>query len=137
MLETQPATTERFPDVASLLRPRREDAPACWCLSYRLPSAENNALHGTDRPGHLEQLCARDVAPGVVASYAVKSGAPMLEAYPVDPDAGRISGSLAYVGTASMFERAGFQRVVQTSARSGGLPRWLMRRDLSLEAGPR
>jgi hypothetical protein len=36
----------------------------------------------------------------------------------------------AYVGTVPMFERAGFRRVVETDARSAGLPRWLMRLDL-------
>jgi hypothetical protein len=57
-------------------------------------------------------------------------GAPALEAYPVDPQGARISAPLAYVGLVSMFERAGFRRLVETSARSAGLPRWLMRLDL-------
>jgi ribosomal protein S18 acetylase RimI-like enzyme len=40
----------------------------------------------------------------------------------------RVSTSFAYVGTTSMFEAAGFHRVVQTAAHSASLPRWLMRR---------
>ncbi len=42
----------------------------------------------------------------------------------------RIDTAFAFVGTASMFEHEGFQRVVETSARSAGLPRWLMRLEL-------
>ena len=57
-------------------------------------------------------------------------GAPALEAYPVDPGGKRISTSFAYVGTLPMFEREGFRRVVETSARSAGLPRWLVRLEL-------
>jgi len=30
-----------------------------------------------------------------------------------------------------MFERAGFRRVLETAARSAGLPRWLMRLELA------
>jgi GNAT superfamily N-acetyltransferase len=56
---------------------------------------------------------------------------PALEAYPVDPAGKRISGAFAYVGLASMFERAGFYRVLETSAHSAGLPRLLMRLDLN------
>jgi hypothetical protein len=48
----------------------------------------------------------------------------------VDPAGARVNTSFAYVGTVSMFEAAGFRRVVETSAHSAGLPRWLMRRDL-------
>ena len=58
-------------------------------------------------------------------------GVPALEAYPVDPAGKRISGAFAYVGLASTFERAGFQRVVETAAHSAGLPRWLMRLELA------
>lgn len=54
--------------------------------------------------------------------------APALEGYPIDPAGARVSTAFAYVGTTSMFEAAGFHRVVQTAARSASLPRWLMRR---------
>jgi hypothetical protein len=60
-------------------------------------------------------------------------GAPALEAYPVDPGGERISSSFAYVGTLAMFEGAGFRRVLETSARSAGLPRQLVRLDLRTE----
>ena len=62
--------------------------------------------------------------------YAREHGAPALEAYPVDPQGQRIDVSFAYVGTAGMFERAGFRRVVETAARSARLPRILMRLEL-------
>lgn len=39
--------------------------------------------------------------------------------------------TLAYVGTTGLFESAGFERVVKTASKSGGLTRWLMRRDLA------
>lgn len=63
--------------------------------------------------------------------YAAEHGAPAVEAYPVDPGEGaRVSSSLAYVGTTGMFERAGYHRVRETSAKSDGLVRWLMRKEL-------
>jgi hypothetical protein len=36
-----------------------------------------------------------------------------------------------YVGTVGLFERAGFERVKSTSSRSGGEPRWVMRKTLA------
>jgi len=59
---------------------------------------------------------------------------PALEAYPIDPGGQRINTASAYVGTVSMFEKAGFHRVIETSAQSAGLPRWLMRLELKNEA---
>jgi len=190
-IEVLPATGDRFDDVVTLLGPKREGAPACWCLAYHLTSSENNALHGAARPQRLRELCGRDVAPGMIAydggepvgwcavgprqemgrlrrsrtipavddlpvwsvvcfvvrvghrgqgiagrlldeavRYAAAAGAPAVEGYPVDPAGSRISGSLAYVGTTGLFERSGFHRIVETSARSAGLTRWLMRRTL-------
>lgn len=134
-----PADESRFDDVATLLAPRRADAPACWCLSWRVSSSEFNALHGDERQGRLRELCRAGPAPGVVAYVTGDrwgGGAPGLEAYPVDPAGGRISGALAYVGTTGMFERAGFRRVGPTGARSAGLTRWLMRLDLTGPAEP-
>src|SRR4051812_1177643 len=67
VVDVVPATADRFADVASLLRPRNEAAPACWCLYYRLGSSDFNKLRGEERPGHLRQLCERDVSPGMLA----------------------------------------------------------------------
>lgn len=187
-----PATVDRFDDVATLLAPRRSDAPACWCLTYRLTSSENSALTAQQRPELLRRLCARDPAPGVVAylngepvgwcavgpraemerlersrtiprvddrpvwsvicfvvrtgyrrrgiahallagavGHARASGAVVIEGYPVDTGGSRISGTLAYVGTTNLFAGAGFDRVLETAARSAGLRRWVMRRELT------
>ena len=63
--------------------------------------------------------------------YARAMGAPAVEGYPVDPGASRISTSFAFVGFTSTFEAAGFRRVTVTDAHSAGLPRWLMRLDLT------
>ena len=82
------------------------------------------------RSGYRRRGVARALLDGAIA-YAREQGAPALEAYPVDPAGGRIDTSFAYVGTTSMFEAAGFRRVVETGARSAGLPRWLMRLDLA------
>lgn len=80
----------------------------------------------TVRVGYRRQGIARALLDGVV-EYAREQGAPALEAYPVDTDGRRIHGTAAYVGTAGMFERAGFRRILETDARSDHLPRVLMR----------
>lgn len=64
-IEVRPAT--EFPDVAIMLGPKRPDANACWCLSYRLPSKENRALAGTARSERMRRLVAEPIPPGVLA----------------------------------------------------------------------
>ncbi len=78
------------------------------------------------RTGFRRRGAARTLLQGVI-TYARRHGAPALEAYPVDPGGKRIDTAFAYVGTVAMFEQAGFQRMLETSAHSAGLPRWLMR----------
>ena len=68
--------------------------------------------------------------------YARDHGAPMLEAYPIDPEGERLDVAFSYVGFTSVFEAAGFARVLETDARSAGLPRWLMRLDLRALRSP-
>jgi GNAT superfamily N-acetyltransferase len=82
------------------------------------------------RPGFRRQGVTRALLRGAI-DCARKHGAPALEAYPVDPGGRRIDTAFAYVGILSMFEQEGFQRIVETSARSAGLPRWLVRLDLT------
>ena len=82
------------------------------------------------RAGYRRRGVARALLQGAIAC-ARSHGAPALEAYPVDPQGRRIDATFAYVGTVPMFEQAGFRRVVETAARSAGLPRWLMRLELS------
>lgn len=62
--------------------------------------------------------------------YARHHGAPILEAYPIDPDGGRLDVGFSYVGFTGVFEAAGFTRILETSAQSARRPRWLMRLDL-------
>lgn len=64
--------------------------------------------------------------------YAAAHGATALDAFPVEPEAGRrVPVSAAFVGTVGMYERAGFDRLAPTGATSGRLIRWHMRRELA------
>ncbi|MFP5311177.1 MAG: GNAT family N-acetyltransferase [Actinomycetes bacterium] len=65
VIEVRPATN--FDDVKILLGPKRPDATACWCLSYRIPAKENLSLRGAERGELARQLVAQDPPPGVVA----------------------------------------------------------------------
>lgn len=66
-LRVHAATADRFDDVSLLLRPGNPDAPACWCLAYRLPSSQFNALTAAERPELVRRLCGEDPPPGLVA----------------------------------------------------------------------
>jgi GNAT superfamily N-acetyltransferase len=81
------------------------------------------------RPGFRRRGVASALLEGAVG-YARRCGAPAIEGYPVDPGARRIDTASAYVGTTSMFERAGFRRIAETAARSARLARWVMRLEL-------
>jgi GNAT superfamily N-acetyltransferase len=83
----------------------------------------------TVRTGYRRRGLGRALLDGLIG-YAREQGTPALEAYPVDTRGARIHGTAAYVGTTSMFEDAGFRRVLETDAQSARLPRWLMRLDL-------
>src|SRR5947209_7188414 len=62
--EVRPAT--RFEDVAAILNPSGNER-ACWCLAYRITSAEYSALRGEARADRVRGLCAGEPAPGVLA----------------------------------------------------------------------
>ena len=75
----------------------------------------------------------RGVAKALLAAaidYARAHGAAGLEAYPTDPAGTRRDATFSYTGFTSMFEAAGFRRVVETASHADRLPRWLMRLDL-------
>ncbi len=78
----------------------------------------------------------RGVASALLAAaveHARTAGADAVEGYPIDTaaiEAGRVRDTGAYVGTRSMFERAGFRLAAATTSVSGGAPRVVMRRDL-------
>ena len=66
-LLVEPATTERFDDLRVMLGPRNPASSVCWCLSHRVDAKTNRSLTGPAREEYVRGLCARDVAPGVLA----------------------------------------------------------------------
>jgi GNAT superfamily N-acetyltransferase len=82
------------------------------------------------RPGYRRRGVARALLDGVVEA-ARRAGAPGVEAYPIDPEGRRVEVGAGFVGIASMFDAAGFRRVLLTKGHSGGLPRLLVRLDLA------
>jgi GNAT superfamily N-acetyltransferase len=66
-MEVYPATSDRFDDVAVVLGPKNPTSSVCWCLSHRLDSKLNGSLVGPARGEYVRRLCARPVAPGVLA----------------------------------------------------------------------
>jgi GNAT superfamily N-acetyltransferase len=81
------------------------------------------------RPGHRGRGIAHALLAGAV-EYAGSKGAPAVEGYPVDNGGEKVDLTMAYVGTRSLFERAGFTKVADTDSVAGGFPRVLMRRSL-------
>jgi len=86
------------------------------------------------RTGYRRRGVAHALLRGAI-EYARSAGVPALEAYPVDAGGQRVDVSFGYVGFTSMFEAAGFRTVMETEARSAGLPRILMRLDLCRSNG--
>lgn len=120
--------------------------PAGWC-SVAPRAAHHRLMHSRTiptfddlpvwsivcfvvRPMYRRQGLARLLLDGAVA-YAGSCGAPAIEGYPIDAASGKVSSTLTYVGTTSLFEAAGFSRAMPTSSKSGGAQRWLMRLDTS------
>jgi GNAT superfamily N-acetyltransferase len=67
--------------------------------------------------------------------YARDHGATLLEAYPTDTTTGRIASANAYMGTLSMFERAGFEEVERRRANGSVRPRPIVRRAIRPRRG--
>jgi GNAT superfamily N-acetyltransferase len=65
IIEVRPASV--FEDVRAVIGPKSPTATVCWCLSYRIPSKQNNALRGPARGELVASLCQAAVAPGVLA----------------------------------------------------------------------
>jgi GNAT superfamily N-acetyltransferase len=189
MIEVRPA--HDFGDMATMFAPKNPGSSVCWCLSWRLSSKENRSLVGAQRAAKVRDLCARELAPGVLAyrdgevagwagiapraelhpfansrkiphvddlpvwslwcirvrpgfrkqgvtpaliegavEFARACGAPAVESYPADNGNERVDLTMAFVGTRSMFGRAGFAKAADTTSIVGGFPRILMRRDL-------
>lgn len=65
-------------------------------------------------------------------NYARENGAPAIEGYPIylSSSEEKINTDSAYVGTNSLFEKAGFYKIGNTKAKGAGKPRIIMRNDL-------
>ncbi|MBD7994527.1 GNAT family N-acetyltransferase [Arthrobacter sp. Sa2CUA1] len=99
--------------------PQVDDATvwSLWCLRVR--------------PGHRGQGISHALVAGAV-DFARTFGAPAVEAYPVDNRGAKVDLTMAYVGTRSLFEAAGFTKAADTASVLNGFPRILMRLDLSI-----
>lgn len=98
--------------------------PETWAATWAFMCVTVRA--GFRRRGVAQALLAAGV------DYAAVHGATRLDAFPVEPEAGRrVPVSAAFVGTVGMFERAGFERLAATDATSGRLIRWHMRRTVT------
>lgn len=93
-----------------------QDVWSLWCVRVR--------------PGHRGKGIAHDLVRGAV-EFARSSGAPAIEAYPVDNRGEKVDLTMAYVGTRALFERAGFSKARDTESVLNGFPRVLMRLDLA------
>lgn len=101
--------------------------------SRTIPAIDDEAVWSIGcfriRPGYRRRGIATALLAGVVDA-ARAAGAPGVEAYPIDPAGRRVEVGAGFVGIASMFDAAGFRRVLVTDGHSGGLPRLLVRLDL-------
>jgi GNAT superfamily N-acetyltransferase len=108
--ETSFAHNRKIPHVDDL------DVWSVWCVRVR--------------PGHRKKGISHHLLRGAV-DFARSQGAPAIEGYPVDNRGQRVDLTMAYVGTRSLFEQAGFTKVSDTDSVLDGFPRVLMRLDLS------
>jgi GNAT superfamily N-acetyltransferase len=111
------APRSELPFARSRKIPHVDELPvwSAWCIRVR--------------PGLRGRGISHALLHGAVA-YARSQNAPAVEGYPVDNEGRKVDLTMAYVGTRGLFERAGFTKVADTRAVSGGFPRVLMRRDL-------
>lgn len=112
------APRSELPFARSRKIPHVDDIPvwSVWCFRVR--------------PGHRGKGISHVLLDGAVA-YARAQSAPAIEGYPVDNKGRRVDLTMAYVGTRTLFERAGFTKAADTDAVSGGFPRVLMRLELT------
>ncbi len=106
--DTSFATNRKIPHVDDL------DVWSLWCVRVR--------------PGHRGQGISHALVRGAV-EFARNRGAPAIEAYPVDNKGAKVDLTMAYVGTRSLFEKAGFTKVSDTDSVLNGFPRVIMRLD--------
>jgi GNAT superfamily N-acetyltransferase len=104
--DTNFARSRTIPHVDDL------DVWSVWCIRVR--------------PGHRGQGISHSLLKGAV-DFARSKGAPAVEGYPVDNQGHKVDLTMAYVGTRSLFEAAGFVKVAETGSVLNGFPRVLMR----------
>ena len=111
------APRAELPFARSTKIPHVDDLPvwSVWCIRVR--------------PGHRGKGLSHGLLEGAVA-YARSHRAPAVEGYPVDNQGEKVDLTMAYVGTRTIFERAGFTKAADTDSVSGGFPRVVMRRAL-------
>lgn len=107
--DTSFATSRKIPHVDD------QDVWSVWCIRVR--------------PGHRGQGISHRLLAGAV-DFARQSGAPAVEGYPVDNQGQKVNLTMAYVGTRSLFEKAGFTEAADTTSVLNGFPRVLMRLNL-------
>jgi GNAT superfamily N-acetyltransferase len=78
------------------------------------------------QPGFRGRGISHALVAGAV-DLAREHGAPAVEAIPVDNQGAKVDLTMAFVGTRSLFEAAGFTKVADTRSVSGGFPRVVMR----------
>lgn len=103
------ATNRKIPHVGDA------DVWSVWCIRVR--------------PGHRGRGISHALLQGAV-DFARASGARVLEGYPVDNQGKRVDLTMAYVGTQSLFEKAGFHKAADTKSVLNGFPRVLMQMNL-------
>jgi GNAT superfamily N-acetyltransferase len=81
------------------------------------------------RAGFRKRGLMHDLLDGAI-DHAQSGGATIIEGYPVDTGE-RVDQISGYVGTVRLFEAHSFVRVRATDAHSGGVQRWVMRRELA------
>ena len=65
-IEVHPVAAERWPDLTALFGPRGA-CGGCWCMTWRLSSAEYEARKGDRNRRALRRLVAREPSPGLLA----------------------------------------------------------------------
>jgi GNAT superfamily N-acetyltransferase len=100
----------------SRVRPRLDDVDVWSIVCFVVSKSERGQ-------GLTRQLL--DAA----MKYAIKHGAPALEAYPVDPGAGRVPAALGYTGLLSTFKAAGFKVVREIDSPQSSVRRVIVRRN--------
>jgi GNAT superfamily N-acetyltransferase len=108
-------------------------ADTSFARNRRIPHVDDVAVWSIwcirVRPGYRGNGISHHLLRGAV-DLARSYGAPAVEGYPVDNQGSKVDLTMAYAGTRSLFERAGFVKAADTGSVLNGFPRVLMRLDL-------